>query len=81
MKGIVFAALIAALAIGPAMAQETCASKAVGKNGKPLAGAALNSYLKKCKRQACLPKAVSAEGKKLSGAAKNSFMRKCMRNA
>ena len=81
MKRIIFGAIIAALAIGPAMAQETCASKAVGKNGKPLAGAALNSYLKKCKRQACLPKAVSAEGKKLSGAAKNSFMRKCMRNA
>ena len=47
----------------------------------PLAGAALNSFLKKCKREACLPKAVSAEGKKLSGAAKNSFMRKCARDA
>src|ERR1700730_4160450 len=47
-----------------------------GKNGKPLVGAALNSFLKKCKREACLPKAVSAEGKKPSGAAKNSFMRK-----
>ena len=61
--------------------QETCSSKALGKNGKPLAGAALNSFLKKCKRRTCLPKAVSAEGKKLSGAAKNSYMRKCMRNA
>jgi len=81
MKRLLFAVIITALAISPPMTQETCASKAVGKNGKPLAGAALNSYLKKCKRQACLPKAVSAEGKKLSGAAKNSFMRKCMRNA
>jgi hypothetical protein len=78
MKRILFAAIIAALAIGPGMAQETCASKAV-KNGKPLAGAALNSFLKKCKRNACLPKAVSAQGKKLSGAAKDSFMRKCVR--
>jgi hypothetical protein len=81
MKRIVFAALIAALAIGPAMAQETCASKAIDKNGKPLAGAALNSFLKKCKREACEPKAVSSEGKKLSGAAKNSFMQKCEKDA
>jgi hypothetical protein len=51
MKRILFAAIITALAIGPAMAQETCASKAVDKNGKPLAGAALNSFLKKCKRE------------------------------
>jgi hypothetical protein len=81
MRGIVFAVMIAVLAIGPAMAQETCASKAVGKNGKPLAGAALNGFLKKCKREACAPKAVSAEGKKLSGAARNSFMQKCERDA
>ena len=81
MKPILFTAMIMALAIGPALAQETCASKAVGKNGKPLAGAALNSFLKKCKREVCLPKAVSAEGKKLYGAAKNSFMRKCARDA
>jgi hypothetical protein len=81
MKRILFATIIATLAIGPGMAQETFASKAVGKNGKPFAGAALNSFLKKCKREACLPKAVSAEGKKLSGAAKNSFMRKCARDA
>ena len=81
MKPILFAAMITALAIGPAMAQATCASKAVNKNGRPLAGAALNSFLKKCKRDACLPKAVSAQGKKLSGAAKNGFMRKCMRSA
>jgi hypothetical protein len=81
MKRIFFATMIAALWIGAAMAQETCASKAIDKNGKPLAGAALNSFIKKCKRETCLPKAVSAEGKKLSGAAKNSFMRKCARDA
>src|SRR6266446_5169630 len=81
MKRILFAAIITALAIGPAMAQETCASKAVDKNGKPLAGAALNSFLKKCKRETCEPKAVSSEGKKLSGAAKNSFMQKCEKDA
>jgi hypothetical protein len=81
MKQILLAAMITGLAIGSAMAQETCTSKAVDKNGKPLAGAALNSFLKKCKREACEPKAVSAEGKKLSGAAKNSFMQKCEKDA
>ena len=81
MKRILLAGMIAALALCPAMAQETCATKAGDKNGKPLAGAALNSFLKKCKREACEPKAVSAEGKKLSGAAKNSFMQKCERDA
>jgi hypothetical protein len=81
VKRIFFAVIITALAIGPAITQETCASKAVAKNGKPLAGAALNSFLKQCKREACLPKAVSPGGKKLSGAAKNSFMRKCVRGA
>ena len=81
MKRILIAGMIAALALGTAMAQEICVTKAVDKNGKPLAGAALNSFLKKCKREACEPKAVSAEGKKLSGAAKNSFMQKCERDA
>ena len=37
MKRILLAGMIAALALGPAMAQETCATKAVDKNGKPLA--------------------------------------------
>jgi hypothetical protein len=81
MKRIFLAAIVAALAAGPALAQDTCASKAVGKNGKPLAGAALNSFLQKCRRDACEPKAVSADGKKLSGAAKKSFMDKCEKEA
>ena len=59
MKRILLAGMIAALALGPAMAQETCATKAVDKNGKPLAGATLNSFLKKCKREACELKAVN----------------------
>ena len=58
-------------------AQETCESKAVGKNGKPLAGAAKTSFIHKCQRDTCAAKAVSSDGKKLSGAAKSSFMKKC----
>jgi len=57
----------------------TCESKAIGKDGRELAGAARTSFLAKCKREACAPKAVGSDGKPLRGAAKNSFMAKCVR--
>jgi hypothetical protein len=63
--------------MGTALAQESCESKAVGKDGKALAGAAKTSFMKKCKADACEGKAMSADGKPLAGAAKNSFMKKC----
>jgi hypothetical protein len=81
MKRFFLAALVSVFALGAALAQESCESKAIGKNGKPLAGAAKTSFIKKCKRDACAPKAVSSEGKKLSGAAKASFMKKCQTDA
>jgi hypothetical protein len=77
MKRLISAVLIVCFAVGTAAAQ-SCDSKAVGANGKPLHGAAKMSFVKKCKREACAGKAVSSEGKPLHGAAKNSFMRKCM---
>jgi hypothetical protein len=80
MRSITIAALITVFAIGSAMAQ-SCESKAVSADGKPLHGAAKTSFLKKCKRDACEGKAVSAEGKPLHGAAKNSFMAKCKKSA
>ena len=76
MKRIVLAALITSFTIGTAMAQ-SCESKAVSADGKPLHGAAKTSFVKKCKRDACEGKAVSKEGKPLYGAAKNSFLAKC----
>jgi hypothetical protein len=77
MKRIFLAAIVATFAIGSAVAQETCESKAVGKDGKPLAGAAKTSFMKKCMAETCEVKAVGSDGKKLSGAAKSSFMKKC----
>jgi len=75
-------ALLSVFAIGSALAQEaTCESKAVDKNGKPLAGAAKTSFLQKCKRDACTTKAVDKNGNKLKGAAKNSFMTSCEKDA
>ncbi len=80
MKRIVLAALITAFAAGSAMAA-SCESMAVGKDGKPLAGAAKTGFMKKCKTDACAPKAVGKDGKPLSGAAKASFMKKCEEGA
>ena len=72
--------LIAALttfAAGSAFAQDSCETKAMGKDGKPLAGAAKTSFMKKCMADSCAAKAVGSNGKKLAGAAKTSFMKKC----
>ena len=80
MKRMMLAALISLFAVSSAMAQ-SCESKAVSKDGKPLAGAAKNSFIKKCKQDACEGKAMSKDSKPLSGAAKNSFMAKCEKDA
>ena len=77
MRRLLLAVLLSAFAVGSAMAQETCETKAIGKSGKPLVGAARSSFIHKCQRDTCAAKAVSSDGKKLSGAAKSSFMKKC----
>ena len=64
-----------------AHAESSCEAKAVSKEGKPLAGAAKASFIKKCEANAkpngCAEKAIDKNGKPLAGAAKNSFMKKC----
>jgi hypothetical protein len=81
MKRILLAALVLSLNFTFAFAQESCESRAVSKEGKPLAGAAKASFLKKCKRDTCQAKAVGSDGRQLVGAAKKSFMQKCQREA
>ena len=81
MKRIMVATTVLLFAMGSALAQEACEAKAMSKEGKPLAGAAKNSFVKKCKTDACEEKAVGSDGRKLSGAAKNSFMKKCQSGA
>jgi len=82
MKRFLIALVVSLLALAPAAAQPgTCESKAIGKNGQPLAGAAKTSFMKKCKRDTCAVKAVGSDGKKLSGAARTSFMKKCQAEA
>ncbi len=81
LRSLLLAAFIATFAGGAVLAQETCESKAIGKNGKALAGAAKTSFMKKCMADSCATKAVSESGKPLSGAAKTSFMKKCEKGA
>jgi hypothetical protein len=75
MKHIVLAFLITAFASSSSFAQ-SCATKAMSKDGKPLAGAAKTSFVKKC----CEDSALSKDGKPLFGAAKNSHVTKCMKD-
>jgi len=56
----------------------TCKSQAADKK---LAGAALNSFMKKCEADAQTACDTSAVDKKLSGAAKASFTKKCVTDA
>ena len=81
MKRVGLIALLAMFALSPAMAEGTCKSNAIGKDGKPLAGAALNSYMTKCAKDTCEPKAIDKNGKPLAGAAKASFLKKCEADA
>lgn len=71
MKSLPLIAVLTLFAVGPALAQ-SC--NAVSADGKPLAGAAKTSFMKKC----CETNAKSAEGKPLAGAAKKSYVKKCM---
>lgn len=74
----------------PAPKASSCEAKAIGKTGKPLAGAAKASFMKKCEAEAkagaasgsnCEAKAISSSGKPLAGAAKTSFIKKCEADA
>ena len=78
MKRIGLAALLMTFVLSSAaLAEIACHSQAIGKNGQPLAGAALA----KCTREACEPKAIGKDGRPLAGAAKTSFMKKCQNEA
>jgi curli biogenesis system outer membrane secretion channel CsgG len=91
MKKLSFVVATLCFTVSSAFAQApaaSCEAKAVDKNGKALAGAAKNSFMKKCeadnkdpKVAACEAKAVGKNGKALAGAAKTSFMKKCQAEA
>jgi len=68
-------ALVVAICVmsGPAFA--TCADDAKAKN---LAGAALTSFMGKCKRDADTACKADSDSRKLAGAARTSHMKKCV---
>ena len=69
-------------AVAPAAAQPVAASSCSATvTDKKLAGAAKNSFLKKCEREASANCESSATDRKLAGAAKNSFLKKCVKDA
>ena len=74
--------LLVAFAASSVYAADDCASRAAEKK---LAGAAKNSFMKKCEADAQGPAAgtcnATAKEKKLAGAAKNSFVKKCIADA
>lgn len=74
-----FLATALTLAATGAWAQDaSCQAKAAEKK---LAGAAKNSFLTKCEKDAAASCTLAAGEKKLAGAAKNSFTNKCVRDA
>lgn len=78
MKALMTLAALA-LAASTAFAADSCDDQAAAKK---LAGAAKNSFLKKCNKDAAGDACDSqAAEKKLAGAAKNSFLKKCKADA
>ncbi|WP_246744749.1 hypothetical protein [Methylocystis sp. Sn-Cys] len=80
------AAVLAPLALAQAPAPAPAAPAApdcpAQASAKKLAGAALNSFLKKCERDAATASCnTAAAEKKLAGAAKSSFTKKCVKDA
>jgi hypothetical protein len=82
MRMIMLVGLMVAFAggiVGGALAQApSCKAQA---SEKRLAGAALNSFMKKCETDAQKACDTSAADRKLAGAAKASFTKKCVTDA
>ncbi|CAH1905343.1 conserved exported hypothetical protein [Candidatus Nitrotoga sp. HW29] len=80
MKKLVIVVLLSMFAVNLTFATDnSCDNQATEKK---LAGAAKNSFLKKCNKDAALTACgIQATEKKLAGAAKNSFLKKCEKDA
>ena len=76
MKALVLAAALA-LAAGNAHA----AACKIEASNKKLAGAALNSFMTKCEKDAEAACTKDSDTKKLAGAARTSHMKKCVSDA
>jgi hypothetical protein len=80
MKSIALAVAFCVVA-GSAFAQAPGATCKLQASDKKLAGAAFNSFMKKCETDAAKACDTQAADKKLAGAAKTSFTKKCVGDA
>jgi len=84
MRMVMLATLVCAfagIAMGSAQAQSPNATCKAQASEKKLAGAALNSFMKKCETDAQKSCDTTAADRKLAGAAKASFSKKCVTDA
>jgi hypothetical protein len=72
------AIVVASFCLATAAMADSCKDQAMAKK---LAGAALNSFMTKCEKDAQASCATQAADKKLAGAAKTSFTKKCVSDA
>lgn len=80
MLGVVLASFAFGAQFGVQSAAQAATCK-IEAGDKKLAGAALNSFMKKCEENAKAACEKAAAEKKLAGAAKDSNMKKCMAEA
>ena len=78
MKTLLTAALVSLFAISAYAQGATCNMQVTEKK---LAGAAKNSFMKKCETDATKACDANSKARKLSGAAKTSHMKKCVNDA
>lgn len=76
MKALLVAVALAGFSIHAS--GQSCTDQA---KERKLHGAAENSFMKKCKKDATASCQATAKEKKLSGAAKDSFTKKCVKDA
>ncbi len=78
MKSLIAITAALVLCSQAAFADPTCQETATSKK---LAGAALNSFMTKCQKDAAASCQKTSADKKLAGAAKSSFETKCVKDA
>jgi hypothetical protein len=78
MRKMLLAVLLSTFAATAFAQSPTCKAQATDKK---LAGAALNSFMTKCEKDATAACESDASQKKLAGAAKTSHVKKCVKDA
>ena len=80
MRNLIVAALASLFVAHTAVAADAACEATAAE--KKLAGAARNSFMKKCEKDAAVAACdIAAAERKLAGAAKNSFLKKCQADA